>query len=145
MCSEEVQASVASTQLNVLSVAPFNVIPPPSAVTSVGLATEPSSIFLSSTVIVVALIVSVVPLTVNVPVTTKLLLTVVVPEPAPMLTVVAAPPMFRVVALVLNNVAVPVPVVVISEPLTARSPASVKLPVPVRLAIFVVPPYHLKK
>ena len=46
-CSDEVHASVASTQLNVLSVVPFNVIPPPSAVTSVGVAVSPRTIFLS--------------------------------------------------------------------------------------------------
>jgi hypothetical protein len=39
--SELVQASVALTQLNVLSVAPFKVMPPPSAVVSLGLDTLP--------------------------------------------------------------------------------------------------------
>ena len=66
-CSEEVHASVESTQLNVLSVAPLSVIPPPSAVVSEGEATDPSSKFLSSTVIVVELIVVVVPFTVRLP------------------------------------------------------------------------------
>ena len=65
--SEEVQAPVALTQLNVLSLAPFRVIPPPSAVVFVGEATEPNSIFLSSTESVVELIVVVVPLTVKSP------------------------------------------------------------------------------
>ena len=51
----------------VLSVVPFRVMPPPSAVESVGLATEPISMFLSSTVRVVLLIVVVVPLTVKCP------------------------------------------------------------------------------
>ena len=37
-CSDEVHESVASTQLKVLSVVPFNVIPPPSAVASDGVA-----------------------------------------------------------------------------------------------------------
>ena len=55
------------TQLNVLSVAPFSVIPPPFAVVSVGVVTEPNSMLISSTVIVVALIVVVVPLTVKSP------------------------------------------------------------------------------
>ena len=65
--SEEVQALVADTQLNVLSVDPFNVIPPPFAVTSVGLAISPSVIFLSSTESVAELIVVVVPFTVKSP------------------------------------------------------------------------------
>ena len=47
----------------VLSVAPLRVIPPPSAVVSVGVPTDPNSIFLSSTVRVVLSIVVVVPLT----------------------------------------------------------------------------------
>jgi len=71
ICSLLVQLSVASIQLNVLSVAPFNVIPPPSAVVSVGVDTLPSSIFLSSTVSVVVSIVVVVPETMKLPVTTK--------------------------------------------------------------------------
>ena len=66
-CSEDVQLSFALSQINVLSVAPFNVIPPPSAVVSLGELTEPNSIFLSSTVIVVELIVVVVPFTVKSP------------------------------------------------------------------------------
>ena len=70
-CSEEVHASVASIQLNVLSVVPLRVIPPPSAPASVGDATDPNSIFLSSTEIVVEFIVVVVPLTVKFPVTVK--------------------------------------------------------------------------
>ena len=78
MCSEEVQASVASTQLSVLSVAPFNVIPPPSAVTSEGVSTSPRTIFLSSTARVVELIVVVVPFTVKSPERVRL-----VPDTAP--------------------------------------------------------------
>ena len=78
MCSDEVHASVASTQLKVLSVVPFRVIPPPSAVASDGVATDPSSIFLSSTDIVVEFNVVVVPLTVRSPESVKL-----VPETAP--------------------------------------------------------------
>jgi hypothetical protein len=70
--SDDVHAEVALTQLKVLSVAPFRVIPPPSAVVFVGVPTEPSSIFLSSTLIVVELIVVVVPLTTRSPPTVTL-------------------------------------------------------------------------
>ena len=57
-------------------------------------------------------------------------------EPAePILTVVAAPKALTVVALVLNTVAVPVVVVVISAPLTAKSPVTTVL----ALRIVVVP------
>jgi hypothetical protein len=70
--SEDVHAVVDCTQLRVLSVAPLRVIPPPFAVVSVGEVTEPSSMFLSSTVSVVELIVVVVPLTVRSPATTRL-------------------------------------------------------------------------
>jgi hypothetical protein len=65
ICSDDVQESVELTQLNVLSVAPFKVIPPPSAVESVGVVTLPSSKFLSSTLTVLLEIVVVVPLTVQ--------------------------------------------------------------------------------
>ena len=107
-----VHKPVALTYVNVLSVAPFNVIPPPSAVTSVGVATEPSSMFLSSTEIVVELIVVVVPLTVRSPATTKSLFTVVVPPLAePILTLVVEPaappvPMFNVFVAPLEVAAV---------------------------------------
>ena len=57
----------------------------------------------------------------------RLLDRVVVPVPAPMVKVVAAPPMARVVALVLNREAVS-EVVVKSPPLTAMSPAVVIRP-----------------
>ena len=67
MCSLKVQLFVLLTQLMVLSVAPFRVMPPPSAVVSVGVATEPSSRFLSSTVTVLELTVVVVPETVRLP------------------------------------------------------------------------------
>jgi len=77
-CSENVQASVASTQLIVLSVAPLRVIPPPSAPASVGVATDPRTRFLSSIVISVELIVVVVPLTVRSPESVRL-----VPDTAP--------------------------------------------------------------
>jgi len=73
ICSDEDQASVASTQLKVLSVVPLSVIPPPSAPASLGLTTEPSSMFLSSYVTVVELIVVVVPFTVRSPAIVTLL------------------------------------------------------------------------
>ena len=56
-----------------LSVVPFNVIPPPSAVVSDGVATLPISMFLSSTVKVVEFIVVVVPFTVKSPATVRFL------------------------------------------------------------------------
>ena len=52
---------------------------------------------------------------------------VVVPEVAPMVMAVATPPRFSVVAFVLKRVAVPVAVVVMSAPLTARSPVTTVL------------------
>jgi hypothetical protein len=55
----------------VLSVSPLRVIPPPSAVLLDGLAVDPNSIFLSSTVKVAELTVVVVPFTVRSPVTVK--------------------------------------------------------------------------
>ena len=67
MCSELVQESEASTQLNVLSVAPLRVIPPPSAVMSVGVVTSASMIFLSSITKLVELRLVVDPLTVRSP------------------------------------------------------------------------------
>ena len=56
---------------------PLRVIPPPSAVASVGDVTLPNSIFLSSTKIVPVFIVIVSPWTVRSPLTTKLFVTVV--------------------------------------------------------------------
>jgi len=76
--SEDVQESVASTQLKVLSVAPLSVIPPPSAVASDGVATSPRTTFLSSTESSVELIVVVVPFTVKSPESVRL-----VPDTAP--------------------------------------------------------------
>ena len=114
--SDDVHADVRLTQLSVLSVLPLSVIPPPSAVTFVGVVTEPSSIFLSSTLIVVELIVVVVPSTVRLP----LMLTVapVVPLPrlivavlAPIVNVVAAPAKLTVVAVVLIKSKEALPVV----------------------------------
>ena len=52
-----------------MSLAPLSVIPPPSAVVSLGLATVPNSMFLSSTVNVVESIVVVDPSTVKFPLT----------------------------------------------------------------------------
>ena len=106
ICSLDVNASVASTQLNVLSVAPLIVIPAPSAVESVGDATLAIIIFLSSTSNVAVLSVVVFPLTVKSPAIVKLLFTVVVPELAPIPIVVATPPMLIVVAVVFNKLKV---------------------------------------
>ena len=75
-CSELVQESVASTQLKVLLMAPRRVIPPPSAVLSLGEATLPKTIFLSWTLRVVDSIVVVEPWTVRVPVMVTFPLTV---------------------------------------------------------------------
>ena len=58
---------MASTQLSVLSVVPFNVIPPPSAVASVGVAVSPRITFLSSTTRLVELRFVVVPFTIKSP------------------------------------------------------------------------------
>ncbi len=69
-------------QFIVLSVPPRKVIPPPSAVASLGDDTEPSSIFLSSTVRVTELMVVVVPLIVKSPFTYKL-----PPIPTPPVTI----------------------------------------------------------
>ena len=63
----DVKFEFVLSQIIVLSVAPFNVIPPPLAVVSDGVSTLPISMFLSSTVNVVELIVDVVPFTVKSP------------------------------------------------------------------------------
>ena len=120
--SLDVQLSVAFSQLIVLSIVPFNVMPPPSAVTSVGEATLPSSMFLSSTLIVVLFIVVVVPFTVRLPSTTRLLLILVVPVAEPISIVVAAPNALTVVAVVFSKLNV-VTLVLISPPSTFRSPS----------------------
>ena len=75
-CSVDVQASVASIQLSVFSVAPRIVIPAPLAVISVGDSTFARTIFLSSTTRVDVLRVVVFPLTIKSPVTVRLLLIV---------------------------------------------------------------------
>ena len=111
--SEEVQAPVALTQFRVLSVVPFSVIPPPSAVMFVGEPMLPSSMFLSSTEIVVELIVVVVPLIVRLPVTTTSLLNVAVPVPEdePKLRLVvepAAPPVPMLIVFVVALATAPV-------------------------------------
>ena len=67
-----------------LSAVPRRVIPPPSAVTSDGVTTEPNSIFLSSTVKVTEFIVVVVPFIVKSPATYKL-----PPIPTPPVTIKA--------------------------------------------------------
>ena len=128
MSSLDVQALAALTQLNVLSVAPFSVIPPPSAVVLVGDATLPSSMFLSSTVRVVELIVVVVPLT------TKSPAMVVVPPAAPIFNVVAAPAKFTVVDVVLNTFCVAVPIILpgkVNEPFVLNVKSTLEyVPIP---------------
>ena len=72
--SEDVQFS--EFQSIDLSVKPFKIIPPPAAVISEGESTLPISMFISSTVSVVELIVVCVPVTVKLPVIVALLFTV---------------------------------------------------------------------
>ena len=79
MCSELVHASVASSQRYSLSVVPRRVMPPPSLVASEGVAVSAKTIFLSSVVTVVELMVVVVPLTVRSPEIVRLLLNVALP------------------------------------------------------------------
>ena len=71
ICSLKSQEAVPLLHEIFLSVAPFNVMPPPFAVSFVGEFTEPSSIFLSSTLTVVELIVETVPFTVKFPATER--------------------------------------------------------------------------
>jgi len=108
--SLDVQLVFVRSQIIVLSVVPFNVIPPPSAVILVGVVTDPSSTFLSSTLIVVELIVVVVPLIVKLPVTTRSLLNVAVPPPKddPKLILVVDPAAAPVPILMILVVAVAV-------------------------------------
>ena len=68
-CSDEVHALVDETQRNNLSVVPLIVIPPPSAVVSVGVSTTASSMFLSSITRVLVLMVVIEPLTTKSPLT----------------------------------------------------------------------------
>ena len=102
MCSDELQESVESDQVNVLSDAPFRVIPPPSAATS-EVFPSARTIFLSSTDRVVELIVVVVPFTVRSPVTTRCLFTVTVLVADPIEITSAAPPKLIVVATVFKR------------------------------------------
>jgi len=74
------------------------------------------------------------------PVTVSPLLTVVVPELAPMFNAVAAPAKLMVVAVALKRFAV-VWVVVIEPPLTATLPAVVTLPVKVEVPSTVKLPF----
>ena len=92
----------------VLSVVPFKVKPPPSAVMSVGDATEPNSIFLSSTVSVVLLIVVVVPFTVKSHVIVVAPVRVVAPVTARVFESVTAPvtPKVPATARLVSNFAV---------------------------------------
>ena len=69
--SLDVQELEELTQLKVLFVEPFNVIPPPSAVASVGEAVFPKVILISLTSTVVALILVVLPLTYKLPETVR--------------------------------------------------------------------------
>jgi len=80
------------------------------------------------------------PLAVRSPVTVKALLTVVVPLDAPREIAVAAPPMFKVVAVVLKRLAVAA-VVVREPPLRARLPLEVMLPVRVEVPLIVRLPF----
>ena len=75
-------------------------------------------------------------------VTVRLLLTVVVPEFAPKLRAVAAPPTFKVVTVELNKEAVVVVEVISADPapLTAKSPLAVTLPVRVDIPSIVKVP-----
>ena len=99
-CSLNVHASVASIQLIVLSVVPLRVIPPPSAVTSLGVATTPISMFLSSISKVSASRVTVVPATVKLPAMLTL-----PPTPTPPVTIKApVPEEVETVALVVDSV-----------------------------------------
>ncbi len=86
----------------------------------------------------------VLPVTVKVPeMAVAALLMVAVPVEAPKETVVAAPPIFKVVAVALTKLKV-VAVVVISPPLTARSPVSVVFPVTARVEERVVAPVTVR-
>ena len=99
MCSLLFHALLDDNQFQVLSVAPFNVTPPPLAVVLSGLATLPNSKFLSSTVTVVLLTVVVVPLTTKSPPTVTV----------PLVVIAAALTVPVNVGLALNT-ALPVPV-----------------------------------
>jgi hypothetical protein len=79
------------------------------------------------------------PVTVDVPRTERLFLTVVVPVVAPRVRVVAALPIFSVVAVALKRFAV-VAVVVTFPPLTAMSPAVVTFPVRVKIPSIISVP-----
>ena len=115
-CSLLVQLLLELSQIIVLFVAPKRVIPPPLAVSSVGEAIEPNSMFLSSTVSVVELIVVVVPLTVSVPpmVTLPLVPIVVIPFSA-----VIVSPKFTVVE--------PITTLLLTSLLLAILPANLSL------------------
>ena len=124
--SEEVQPT--EDQLIVLSVAPLRVIPPPSAVTSLGVATDPNSIFLSSTVRVVEFIVVVVPLTVKSPVIVAL------PVTAKFVESVVLPVTFKSVPTY-SFLATPTPPATLSVPVVLED-ASV-IPASVRMSVAV--------
>ena len=129
------------TQLSVLSVVPFSVMPPPFAVVSVGDDIEPSSMFISSTVIVVALIVVVVPLTVKFPVTVNAPPTFkfsLIPTP-PVTTRV--PVVILVLAVFCVNVVAAFEVSVVNAPVfLVLAPILMLLIVPAVLGLIVIVP-----
>jgi hypothetical protein len=116
---------------------PLSIIIPPSPAVA-----EPDAnkINLSSTAKFAVFTVTRSPLTCKSPVTTKLFPTVVVPEPPPMFSVVAAPNALTVVAVVLNTAAVP-PVVVMAVDvplLIAKFPSERAKDIPVAAPMFGV-------
>ena len=108
--------------------APLSVIPPPSAVPSVGVATVPNSRFLSATVRVVLSIVNVVPVTVKSPPIYKSHATLSPPS-------VCNDPSVVVVAFVVSSVVIFPP---IYAPHTTLSPPSVCNAPSVVVVAFVV-------
>ena len=105
--------------------AEFDVIP--TVVPERAIASPPSPIFATPFAVNVLVIVAV-PLAVNAPVEIRALFMVVVPEPAPSDTVVAASPISSDVALELKIDAAEAPVI-ISPPVMVASPVKVRFPV----------------
>ena len=106
---------MASTQLKVLSVVPLSVIPPPSAPTSLGEDTEPSSRFLSPYETIVVLIFVVVPFTVRSPAIVTLLEKVVLPDTDINPEIVVLPPTLNCFARPRPPETIKAPVVVVVE------------------------------
>ena len=119
-------------QIIVLFVAPFKVIPPPSAVISVGLATDPSSIFLSSTVTVVELTVVVVPLTVRFPPIVTSFAVVTLPNPSTLnlMSEDPAPPICTIAFAEVLFVCTRIPFALAPGAETSRRYPSGSLPIP---------------